>query len=169
MVYEMFLEYCIVRALKRAGFERADPKSLKILTELTTIKIHTMLSHLSIQTSQAKRQNTTMIDIFNTFKVSFKEIENYSPLHLEFEMPNEENNFISSVASYGEKPLHIYDYMPVFPATHTFKHTFIKEKKKDDRPKNIKQRVDQSLNAETNLFKLLNASRDIPPYINFMF
>ncbi|KAG0440439.1 hypothetical protein DMUE_1751 [Dictyocoela muelleri] len=63
---------------------------------------------------------------------------------------------------------HVYEFMPQFPDSHTYKKTFPKDKI-DNQIKRIKMRRDQSLSVEDNLFSILKNKEEIKNFLNFMF
>lgn len=63
-----------------------------------------------------------------------------------------------------DKYVHIYEHLPSFPASHTFRRTIIKPPI-DFSCSNLKKRIEQSLRAENNLFKMKRGRK----YINFLY
>lgn len=67
-----------------------------------------------------------------------------------------------------DKYVHVYDFLPPFPPAHTFKKSFAKESEKEEKSKNIKRRLEESLVAENNLVRMMDANKEIPSVVNFM-
>lgn len=68
------------------------------------------------------------------------------------------------IASPIDKYVHIYEHLPPFPASHTFRRTIVK-KPIDFTCSNLKKRIEQSLRAENNLFKMDRGKT----FINFLY
>ena len=71
------------------------------------------------------------------------------------------------VWTFTEKPKYVFDYMPQFPPSHTFKKTPVKGRREEDKGVLSVQKLDQIHSMERNLQKILKASKALPEFANF--
>lgn len=100
----------------------------------------------------------------NLFSIIHINRENYPEELLEPEV-----EWISPLATRVEKYIHIYDFMPNFPPTHTFRMTPIKQLNNKFQSTKVKNRLEQSLSSEGNMVKLIKSSGTMPKFINFLY
>lgn len=72
-----------------------------------------------------------------------------------------EDNIIST---HIDKYVHIYEHLPPFPPSHTFRRTIVKDKPQIT-PESLKKRIEESLRAEKNLFKMVGVNG----FVNFLY
>ncbi|KRH91818.1 hypothetical protein M153_23473000584, partial [Pseudoloma neurophilia] len=68
------------------------------------------------------------------------------------------------IATPIDKYVHIYEHLPSFPPSHTFRRTITKESV-DYSCEKLKKRIEESLRAENNLFKMMRGRN----FINFLY
>lgn len=168
------ISHILIRFLQAAGYTHTDSYAISILSTILTTHLHNLLKSLQKLTTHAQRSKTTLIDLHSltsllNLKVSF--------IELQFEQANYIINtnrmlsghaFENSIVSKIDRYIHIYEFMPSFPPTHTFKKTFPKETIKHETPEKIKMRLDQVARAEKNLIRILKVSKGLGRRVNFM-
>ncbi|EJW04363.1 hypothetical protein EDEG_04244, partial [Edhazardia aedis USNM 41457] len=170
---DQLYDKAIIKMLKTVGFQGFNRKALEYLKNITAQKMTLTLKYLSSLSNHSQKANTTLLDIFKLLeqakvKLRKEDVQSFEPLNLEYERFEVEKPFENPLATAIEKYIHIYDFMPDFPPTHTFRRTFIKEIKKEDKAAKLKKRLEQTAIAQENLIKMLKQTNNIPDHANFM-
>ncbi|KAF9762393.1 hypothetical protein NGRA_2049 [Nosema granulosis] len=156
--------------LKEQGFESVETKALLMLKEAFEMRLNSYLRALYSYKSLSSKQNTTLTDVLCLTDHKLPLIlPSRKALEYEETKVVEECEFISPLANTVEKYIHIYDFMPTFPPTHTFKQTFVKSDTKENKSFSVKNRLEQSLRSENNLLRLIKSSGSLPPFINYLY
>lgn len=118
-------------------------------------------------THHATRHKSIALDIFNIEKdpTAIAELPG-TQVNFEVEVYKPKEKFVNEIASKIDRYIHIYEFMPEFPPTHTFKRSYIRNAKKHEI--RIKQRVEQNLLAERSVFQMVSMEGKMPRYVNFM-
>jgi hypothetical protein len=163
------LKHALIRLLRDIGYGRAEERALEgYMVALEGYMVNYMKSVTSFS-RHALKSRTTFLDILRFVRQRRIEVHRMKPLAYGSEAEVEEPEFVSSLASNIEKYIHIYEFMPSFPPTHTFRQTIIKPNERDTRSFNIKHRLEQSLRAENNLLRLMKESGALPPFVNYLY
>lgn len=165
---DQILDIYILSELKDTGYSFANKRALQILKSVFIKKMLTYCKSLKHVTNHAGRHKTILTDIFNFDKSPMFEINNSSKVALHFEnsIYTPPEKFVNEIASKIDRYIHIYEFMPEFPPTHTFKRSYAKNAKKHDIK--IKQRVEQNLLAERTVFKMVFVEKKMPRHVNYM-
>lgn len=170
---EKCIDYILAFHLRRAGFEGTTKRALHLFNVATVCTLRNYLRTLKSITIHSQRAHTTILDVLKLqtlFKTPFiTDNKMYYPMQFA-EEPDEDGHVpCSGIGVRVEKFVHIYDFMPVFPPAHTFKKSFPKESgDEEERGRNIKRRLEESLVGENNLVRMMDACNEIPDYVNFM-
>lgn len=168
----------IANMLKNVGFECTNNRALMLLDHSFLLFFSSVLKTLKIRTIHSNRAKVTIIDILKMKqnKEYYDKIKEFvillSRLHNEENIVNEnveieenekeETKF--TISTQIEKYVHIYDHLPPFPPSHTFRKTIIKEQKVSSCD-NLKKRMEESLRAEKNLFRMMEVNN----FVNFLY
>lgn len=160
--------------IREVGFEIASKHGLIFLKHAFTLYFSNLLKILKIRALHAGRGKVTVIDILKMkqFEKEFEEIhkfirnirkrkENIIETQETVEDKKEEKFIISTQI---DKYVHIYEHLPPFPPSHTFRRTITKDHI-EYTCENLKKRIEESLKAEKNLLKMMNISK----YVNFLY
>lgn len=164
------IKHFLCKYLKDNGYETVEIKALLMLKEAFELKINSYLKVLYSYKMLSSKQNSTLTDVMYLTNKKMPAIlpSQGTPAYEETEVI-EDAEFISPLANTVEKYIHIYDFMPSFPPTHTFKQTFVKADTKENKSFSVKNRLEQSLRSENNLLKLIKSSGSLPPFINYLY
>lgn len=176
---EECLKYILIVHLRKVGFDAVTRRALNLFYLSTTCTIKNYLRTLKSITLHSQRSKTTVLDILKLqtfFKEQFIPLKVAHRLSLITVKPikiledREEGKRItdSLLGTTIDRYVHVYDFMPKFPPAHTFRKSFAKESEEEEKSKNIKRRLEESLIAENNLVKMMDASNDVPSFVNFM-
>ncbi|KAM0671776.1 hypothetical protein CWI42_121120 [Ordospora colligata] len=160
----------LLRILKEVGYEVVESKALEVYVEALETYMLAYLRTVCSLSRHGMKSHSTLIDLlclidgkrFDCGGVGKEKVE------YEQEVVEKEQEFNSPLSSSIEKYIHIYDFMPSFPAIHAFRQTITKPNCKSNKSANVKSRLEQSLRAEGNLLNLIKASGSLPPFINFL-
>jgi hypothetical protein len=165
------LEDRLLRILKEVGYEVVERKALEVyVTGLETYML-AYLRTISSLSRHGMKSHSTLLDLLCLVDGKRFDCGSVGEARVEYEneVAEEEEKFNSPLSSSIEKYIHIYDFMPSFPAIHAFRQTITKPNCKSNKSANVKSRLEQSLRAEGNLLKLIKASESLPPFINFLY
>ncbi|KAL6122649.1 hypothetical protein NUSPORA_00173 [Nucleospora cyclopteri] len=157
-----------------AGFDSTSTKAMAVCVQVLKETIGENAKILASSASHAGKAFVTEYEFIKSFyalnKFNF-EIYGVSEIDdkIEYEEYKIEKEWTSPLANFSEKFIHIYDFMPDFPPTHTYRNTKITERTENLESLNVKNRMDQSLKSEANMFKLFKSSGSLPPFINFLY
>jgi hypothetical protein len=167
------LEHFLCNFLKKNGFEIVERKALLILKEALISRIESYFRCMNSYKTLGLKQGSTAIDALNLVKQekesNLKMLEQGELVTYEEPQVEIKPEFISPLANTVERYIHIYDFMPTFPPTHTFKQTYLKLDTKENKSFSVKNRLEQSLRSEGNLLKLMKSSESLPPFINYLY
>lgn len=167
---EKMTKIVLLQFLKEAGFENVNTKALELFYVLFEEKMSSILISLNNFTCHAQRSKVILSDLENVINVSKLNdpFNSFPVLKFDEEVFHEKEQFDNGIASKIDKYIYIYEFMPNFPPTHTFKRSYIKEVKRNYKPEMLKIRLEQSMQAEKNLVKMMKLSKNLPKYVNFM-
>lgn len=168
----------LLHLLKNTGYTHTNTRALDIFSSISLQYIDEFLKTLANTTNHAQRSKTTVVDLFAILNLSKIDLNNKGDVDFKKVVPlgfeTDANDlsgactFENSIVSKIDRYIHIYEFMPSFPPTHTFKKTFPKETIRNETPEKIKTRLEQVARAEKNLIKMLRVSKGLPKYVNFM-
>lgn len=183
----------VALALKTQGYDAATNTSLDMFTNQITTYINEILRTYKSITLHSLKSRATITDIL--YFVEEKQIKlnvekDAKKLKIDFNKPEVVYNSINIEKKEGldlellkkcyhegkkeskeleiERHDYIYNFMPMFPNPITYKRTY-DDVVKDDRPKRIKLRVEQSLAVEDTLFRMLKNEKKIKNYVNYLY
>lgn len=173
MENDKFIQATISIVIKQLGFTHASPQAIELFSKVFEDRILFILR--SVGTS-ALHSNRTKINLFdlcfyrkelrgNVLKVPLKK----ETIPVEYEELSDEERWISKLSVRVDKFSHIYEFMPEFPPIHTFRQTPLPTNSEKTESLNVKNRMDQSLKSEENMFKLFKSSGSFPPIINYLY
>jgi len=163
------INHIIVKFLNYNGFDLADKKAVLLINEALDLYISSILKILNSHTFHSRKQCANIWDFVSLLNFKNLKIENnIKPVLYPSVQKNNIEEFKSPLSTYLERYIHIYDFMPSFPPTHTFRQTYIKNKEKEDRSQKVKTRLEQSLRAEKNLLRLIKGSGSLPSFVNYL-
>lgn len=125
-------------------------------------------------TSKDKILNDSLNDKESNDALKDKDLNNKNSnnddLNIAYLKSKDENDILRTIndPKKSDEFFYVYEFMPPFPESHTYKKTFPKNKI-DNQSKRIKLRRDQSLDVEDNLFLILKNRNEIKDFLNFMF
>lgn len=164
------INHCIIRIVKEQGYKYADKRAILLIYEALEKYIISVLKVFHSYTIHSRKQFANIFDLIFVLKNVDNNINSrltpmlYSQVEektcLEFKSP---------LSTYLERYIHIYEFMPAFPPTHTFRQTYLKNKEKEDKSQLVKTRLEQSLRSERNLLKLIKGSGSLPSFINYLY
>lgn len=164
------VNHFILRIVKENGFLYADKKAVLLLKENLEIYVTSILKVLMSYTIHSKKQSTNIFDFFSVIKnLRINLSTNIHPVNYSEEELLPVLEFKSPLSTYLERYIHIYEFMPPFPPTHTFRQTYLKNKEKEDKSQLVKSRLEQSLRSERNLLKLIKGSGSLPSFVNYLY
>ena len=171
---DKYLEATIAKVFLTMNFEGMNEKALFTLKE--TFKIY-LDSNCKIIGRIANHSGRNDVSLFDFYRIQRKiQVFNYDVVNvlgiddkLKYEQIILKDNWISPLGIKSDRFIHIYDFMPEFPAIHTFRNTTLVESKEGLESINVKSRIDQSVKSEKNMFKLFKTSESLPPFINCMY
>lgn len=174
MGVEEYIKKIVTSILINAGYSNADKQALDLLTDVFIHFINENLKILSTSAQHSGRVNLTMFDFVKQKNKLFKFDDNVLPCYtlndyLQHEQLVIENEWDSPLATKSEKFIHIYDFMPDFPAIHAFRNTPGTENREHFESTNVKNKMEQSIKSEKNMFKLFKTSGSLPAFINCMY
>jgi histone H3/H4 len=163
------LKHTLARLVRDIGYERAEERAVEVfMSALEKYMVNYLKSVVSFS-RHALKSRATFLDILRFVKQGKVEVHKMAPLLYDPEVAAEDPAFASPLASSTEKYIHIYEFMPSFPPTHTFRQTIVKPNGRDTRSFDVKHRLEQSLRTENNLLRLIKASGALPPFVNFLY
>lgn len=166
----------VLNYLKSIGYTHTSSYALSMLTSIFKATIHKFLKTLVSVTTHAQRSKTTIVDLHSLlrfFDIRLHKVLRIHP-YMQLNLDTEQNMiqdcaaFENSIVSKIDRYIHIYEFMPSFPPTHTFKKTFPKETKSNETPEKIKIKLEQVGRAEKNLIRMMRMSNKLPKRVNFM-
>ncbi|WUR02333.1 transcription initiation factor TFIID subunit 8 (TAF8) [Vairimorpha necatrix] len=164
------LNHVIIQIIKEVGYESASKKAILLLADSLKDQISSILKVLHCHTSHTSRQNSNMWNLLEIMSYKYLIFQS-RPSRVYYPISQEEPlvDFKSPLSTYLERYIHIYDFMPPFPPTHTFRQTLVKNKEKEDKSELVKTRLEQSLRSERNLLKLIKSSGSLPSFVNYLY
>lgn len=166
----------IALILKKNNFEKINKQTLLLFQHAFLLYFSNFLKTLKIRTIHSGRSKITNFDIlkfhtesesliYKIIKIIPKKINKIKETkeaiqNVDSEIKNESD---FSIAQHINKYVHIYDHLPKFPPSHTFRRTIQKENL-DFSCNNLKKRIEQSFKAEKNLFKMVKIGK----FVNFL-
>lgn len=167
---EDLINHFVLRIVKENGFLYADKKAILLIKASLESHITSILKVLMSYTIHSKKQSANIYDFFTAIKnLKIKLLTNIQPIYYSEENVIPVIDFKSPLSTYLERYIHIYDFMPSFPPTHTFRQTYLKNKEKEDKSQLVKSRLEQSLRSERNLLKLIKGSGSLPSFVNYLY
>ncbi|KAK6090827.1 hypothetical protein P3W45_000072 [Vairimorpha bombi] len=164
------INHCIIRIVKEHGYDYADKRAILLIKEALERHINSILKVFHSYTIHSKKQSANAFDLLSVLKdTKFSVNTRLTPML--YSQVEEEPcfDFKSPLSTYLERYIHIYEFMPPFPPTHTFRQTYLKNKEKEDKSQLVKTRLEQSLRSEKNLLKLIKGSGSLPSFINYLY
>ncbi len=160
------LNNIIASVLKEVGFETTSLLALDGLREITK---DYLVENLKIFNSNAQHAKRNFVNIFDILLSEEKGIIINNPLMtLVHEEYVEEYSWNSLLGNQGERIIHIYDFMPELPPTHTYRQTITRANNERLESVKIKTRVEQSVKSEKNMLKLFKSSNSLPKFVNYL-
>lgn len=164
------INHIIIRIIKEHDFNFADNKAILLINEALEIYLRSILKTLFSHTLHAKKTSSNILYLLRILgKKDINLTCSLNPIQYQKLCPIKIPEFKSPLSTYLERYIHIYEFMPNFPPTHTFRNTFCKNKEKENIPEQVKKRLEQSLKTEKNLFKIIKASGKMPKFINYLY
>ena len=173
-IVDEILVKLIFKVLKQAGFDNITTKALELYKECFKDIFD---NNIKIIAGSIMHSGRVTLNMYDFVKVNTKIIPiNFNilnipniDLNLQYEEYKDIKEWNSPLANKSEKFIHIYDFMPEFPATHTYRNTPLPETRNYIESINIKNRIEQSIKSEKNMFRLFKTSGSLPPFINYIY
>ncbi|KAM0678112.1 hypothetical protein BDAP_001371 [Binucleata daphniae] len=177
---DSIIEFVIINCLSSVGYTRFSKRAIEHFKQAFINNYSSFLNSLSAVTLHAQRSKSNFIDVNNTLKLKNKTITyedrtcnvGYNELmsYVEFEEEERQEivNFENPIASNIDRFIHVYEFMPHFPPSHTFKRNYTKEIGKYRRPDGIKKKIEETVLVERSLIRIMKERRELKPYANYL-
>ncbi|ORD96545.1 hypothetical protein HERIO_1539 [Hepatospora eriocheir] len=171
---EEIIKFIIINLLKQHEFEYIRSNALDILVEIFNGYLDYILTTIKGKVNHSKRNYVNLIDLVKNNKelfISFDidELDISNNLEFSFQEIIEEETWSCQLNNKPENIIHIYKWMPELPPIHTYRRTFQLERGNIKESIGVKNKIDQSLKSEKNMFKLFNTSGSLPKFINYLY
>lgn len=167
------------KCLREAGFLSTNKQAMEYLIEIFKEHLNQTAKILASNVNLAGRTEISFYDFIKCGKLLRTSImsENIFQVldtvgvdsKISFEQVAAKEEWVSPLANTSDKFIHIYDFMPEFPPTHTYRNTALPETRDHMESLNVKNRIEQSIKSEKNMFKLFKTSGSLPPFINYLY
>lgn len=167
------IEHIIIEALSSAGYTSFSKRAVEHFKQVFINKQLSFLNSLSAVTIHSQRSKSNIIDLNNTLKltnkkISQKDLVSFDTKKFENQEEQEFVNFVNPIASNIDRFIHVYEFMPHFPPSHTFKRNYTKEIAKHRRPDGIKKKIEETVLVERSLIRIMKENKELKCFANFL-
>ncbi|KAM0688670.1 hypothetical protein COBT_000071 [Conglomerata obtusa] len=172
------IESTLALILRDAGYDSISKHALNHFSQIFKNQILSLLKALNALTLHAQRSKSSLIDIQSLLKLTNRSIttgdiqnaiqKNDLLPHFQNEIAEVTVSFENLIANSIDRFIHVYEFMPQFPPTHTFKRNYSKEVGKHRRPDGIKKRIEESVMVERSLIRMIMERGEMPKYVNYL-
>lgn len=168
-VVESVIDVAIAIILSEKGFVAIEKRAQTLLRD-TLINYMVYKSRvLKTQSELARRSTPTLIDAVVLMKNIDNIPESKETIKIEEEHVSLPEIYESDICSHVDCPSNYYDFLPCFPAAHTFKNTPIKRRILDDRTQKARIRNEQATKIIENLFGIVKKKKQAITSVNYLF
>ncbi|KAM0674510.1 hypothetical protein GVAV_002125 [Gurleya vavrai] len=170
---DAIIEKIIITALSKAGYTTFSNHALSHFTQHFSQHTLSLLKSLASISYHAQRSKSSIVD-FNTMlrlrkkKLKINDLNNFESFEFIESEFIQEKMFNNPIASNIDRFIHVYEFMPQFPPTHTFKRNYVKEVERHRKPDGIKKRIEETVLVERSLIKMLKERGEMPKYVNYL-